>query len=45
MSFQKLRKSCEEAKKRLSEINKTFIAVKDFYEDKNLLITITREYI
>lgn len=43
MSFQKLKQACEEAKKRLSETNKTVIAVKDFYDDKNLLITITRE--
>lgn len=43
MSFQKLKQSCEEAKKRLSEVTKTVIAVKEFYEDKNLLLTITRE--
>ncbi len=43
MSFQKLKQSCEEAKKRLSETSKTIIAVKDFYDDKNLFITITRE--
>lgn len=43
ISFQKLKQSCEEAKKRLSETSKTVIAVKDFYDDKNLFITITRE--
>ncbi|QKF94050.1 Hsp70 protein [Fadolivirus algeromassiliense] len=43
MSFQKLKQSCEEAKKRLSEVTKTTIAVKEFYEDKNLFMTITRE--
>lgn len=43
MSFQKLKQSCEEGKKRLSETSKTVIAVKEFYEDKNLFITITRE--
>jgi heat shock protein 1/8 len=43
MSFQKLKQSCEAAKKRLSETTKTVIAVKDFYDGKNLLITITRE--
>ena len=43
MSFQKLKQSCEEAKKRLSETTKTVIAVKEFYDDKNLFITITRE--
>mgnify|MGYP003386316477 CR=1 FL=1 len=43
MSFQKLKQSCEEAKKRLSETKKTTIAVKDFYDDKHLFITITKE--
>lgn len=43
MSFQKLKQSCEEAKKRLSETNKTIIAVRDFYDDKNLFMTITKE--
>ncbi|ARF09467.1 Hsp70 protein [Indivirus ILV1] len=43
MSFQKLKQSCEEGKKRLSETNKTVIAVKEFYENKNLFITITKE--
>lgn len=45
MSFQKLKQSCEEAKKRLSETKKTIVAVKDFYEDKNLFMTITKETI
>lgn len=43
ISFQKLKQSCEEAKKRLSETSKTSIIVKDFYKDKNLSITITKE--
>jgi len=43
MSFQKLKQSCEEAKKRLSETAKTTVAVKDFYEDKNLFLTLTTE--
>lgn len=43
LSFQKLKQACEDAKKRLSETMKTTIAVKDFYEDKNLFLTITRE--
>ena len=43
MSFQKLKQSCEEAKKRLSEVKKTTIAVKEFYENNNLLMTLTRE--
>jgi len=43
MSFQKLKQSCEEAKKRLSETNKTNIAVKDFHDNKNLFVTITKE--
>jgi heat shock protein 1/8 len=43
LSFQKLKQACEEAKKRLSETTKTTIAVKEFYDNKNLFITITRE--
>jgi molecular chaperone DnaK (HSP70) len=43
ISLQKLRKSCENAKKILSTKLKTYIAVKDFYEDKNLFISITRD--
>jgi len=43
ISFQKLKQSCEEAKKRLSETKKTVIAVKEFYNNLNLLIQITRE--
>ena len=42
ISIQKLKQACEEAKKRLSETSKTIIAVKDFYEDKGLFMTITR---
>lgn len=45
VSFQKLKQSCEEAKKRLSNTstNKTVIAVKDFYDSKNLFISMTNE--
>lgn len=43
ISYVKLKQACEEGKKRLSETTKTVIAVKEFYEDKNLFITITRE--
>lgn len=43
ISFQKLKQACEEAKKRLSETTKTTIAVKEFYDGKNLFLTITRE--
>lgn len=43
ISMQKLKQSCEEAKKRLSETSKTTIIVKEFYDNKNLLITMTRE--
>ncbi|AYV77247.1 MAG: Hsp70 protein [Barrevirus sp.] len=43
VSFQKLKGACEEGKKRLSETTKTVIAVKDFYEGKNLLVTVSRE--
>jgi len=43
ISMQKLKQSCEEAKKRLSETSKTTIIVKDFFDNKNLMITMTRE--
>lgn len=43
ISMQKLKQSCEEAKKRLSETSKTAIIIKDFYDNKNLMITMTRE--
>ena len=42
LSLQKLRQSCENAKITLSTSNKTFIAIKDFYDNKDLYITITR---
>jgi molecular chaperone DnaK (HSP70) len=42
ISVQKLRKSCENAKKVLSETWKANIVVKDFYNGLNLLIQITR---
>jgi molecular chaperone DnaK (HSP70) len=43
LSLQKLKKSCENAKKILSTTNKCNIAVREFYEDKDLFITITRD--
>jgi heat shock protein 1/8 len=42
MSLQNLRLGCEQAKKLLSNVIKTQIAVKNFYNDKHLLISITR---
>ena len=42
MSLQKLRQSCEQAKKLLSSYNKTHIAVKNFYDNKDLCFAITR---
>ena len=43
ISYQKLKQACENAKKRLSEIKKTTIIVPNFYDDKDLFITITKE--
>ncbi len=43
ISYQKLKQSCENAKKRLSEIKKTTIIVPSFYDDKDLFVTITKE--
>lgn len=43
LSLQKLKKHCENAKKVLSVTWKTTIVVKDFYCNKNLVITITRK--
>jgi heat shock protein 1/8 len=42
LSMQKLKQSCENAKKILSTKNKTYIGVKKFYDDKDLFFTITR---
>ena len=42
LSMQKLKQSCENAKKILSTKNKTYIGVKNFYDDKDLFFTITR---
>jgi heat shock protein 1/8 len=42
LSLQKLKQSCENAKKILSTKNKTYIAVKDFYNDLDLFFPITR---
>lgn len=44
LSLQKLRKECENAKKILSTNAKTRIAVKDFYDNKDLFIPLTRKY-
>jgi len=42
VSLQKLKQSCENAKKILSTKNKTYIAVKEFYNDLDLFFPITR---
>lgn len=42
VSYQKLRKSCENCKKKLSTTWKTVVAVENFYDSKNLHITVTR---
>lgn len=42
LSMQKLKQSCENAKKILSTKSKTYIAVKDFYNNKDLFYSITR---
>ena len=43
LSLQRLKQSCENAKKILSTKNKTYIAVKEFYMSIDLLIPITRQ--
>ena len=43
LSLQKLKKACENAKKMLSETWKTTIAVKDFYNGINLIVSITKK--
>lgn len=43
LAMQQLRKACENAKKLLSTTCKAIIAVKDFYDDKNLYVVITRD--
>jgi heat shock protein 1/8 len=43
LSLQKLRTSCENAKQLLSTVTETYIAVKDFYENKDLCFKITRQ--
>lgn len=43
ISLQKLKKSCENAKKNLSTSQTATIGVTDFYDGKNLIIQITRE--
>jgi molecular chaperone DnaK (HSP70) len=42
LSMQKLKQSCENVKKILSSKTKAYIAVKEFYEDKDLFFAITR---
>ena len=42
ISLQKLKQSCENAKKILSTKNKTYIAVKNFYNELDLFFPITR---
>jgi molecular chaperone DnaK (HSP70) len=43
ISLQKLKKSCEKAKKLLSLNTKTTIAIKDFYQGKDLIVILTRD--
>lgn len=43
VSLQKLRGACERAKIILSKNNEAIIGVKDFYQDKHLLVSLTRE--
>jgi len=43
LSLQKLKQSCETAKKILSTKNKAFIAVKEFYNNIDLFFSISRE--
>ncbi len=43
LSFQKLKKACENAKKILSVSIKTNILIQNFYEGKDLILTLTRE--
>ncbi len=42
LSMQKLKQSCENAKKILSTKTKTYIAVKEFYDNKDLFFPLTR---
>lgn len=44
ISLQKLKQSCEEAKKRLSETSVTVIHVVDFYDGKDLIVKMSREH-
>lgn len=43
LSLQKLKKECENAKKLLSERTKAYIAVKNFYDGKDMFISLTRK--
>jgi molecular chaperone DnaK (HSP70) len=43
MSLQKLKKGCENAKKLLSLNTQTTIAIKDFYQGKDLIVILTRD--
>jgi molecular chaperone DnaK (HSP70) len=42
LSMQKLKQSCENAKKILSTKSKTYISIENFYDNKNLLFALTR---
>ena len=43
LSYQRLKRACENAKKILSVSLKTNIIIHDFYEGKDLILTLTRE--
>ena len=43
MSMQKLKKSCENAKKTLSNMTKTYVMVNSFYDNKDIRIRLTRD--
>lgn len=43
LSLQKLKRLCENAKKVLSTSTKTIIAIKDFYDNKDLYIVLTQD--
>jgi len=43
ISLQRLRRACESAKIKLSTTWKTTVAIKDFYDGKNLCVSITRK--
>lgn len=43
LALQELRNSVERSKKLLSKKNKSYISVKNFYDNKDLLVSLTRE--